>query len=366
MLQMVHARTRDPAATRPTAARLLRPARPRAAPATAHRRAVPGHRDQQHRPRTAVGRRPRRRRNQPVTGADPLPRLGLGLVELSAQAHLALLDVIHGRLPDAHRRAGAAQDIAERRGWASEPQALALYAALALTDLDGTGSTRPQQRSTPAWPSATAARTSPADWCWPSPRSSSRSPGATRPRPAPRQPGWTGSRPRPVSCRRCWHGGAPSPTPTRYLAAGQPQAAIERLDRRNPEPSGSPPPWNASAWPRPDCCCTNPTPRSTCSTPTRRRRCRTGARGRGRILAAVAADRTHRDTAALAAITDAIDLAHGVGMTRPFLAAGPQVAAADRPPPARRRPAPRLHPRADRRHHRRSARPATPAPPSTR
>jgi len=37
----------------------------------------------------------------------------------------------------------------------------------------------------------------------------------------------------------------------------------------------------------------------------------------------VAAGRMHRDTAALAAITRAIDLAQGVGMIRPFLAAGP-------------------------------------------
>jgi len=61
--------------------------------------------------------------------------MGLGLVELSTHAHLALLDAIHGRIPDAARRADAAQLIAERRGWSSEPQALALYAALALTGI---------------------------------------------------------------------------------------------------------------------------------------------------------------------------------------------------------------------------------------
>src|SRR5664279_5143246 len=48
---------------------------------------------------------------------------------------MALLDAIHGRIPDAARRADAAQLIAERRGWSSEPQALALYAALALTGI---------------------------------------------------------------------------------------------------------------------------------------------------------------------------------------------------------------------------------------
>ena len=70
-----------------------------------------------------------------------------------------------------------------------------------------------------------------------------------------------------------------------------------------------------------------------------RRRARPARRGRGgaaavpgtrrrgpKILAAVAADRTHRDTAALAAITEAIDLAHSVGIIRPFVAAGPRIA----------------------------------------
>jgi LuxR family transcriptional regulator, maltose regulon positive regulatory protein len=62
--------------------------------------------------------------------------LGLGLTEMTAQAHLALLDVIHGRLPDDHRRASAVREVADRRGWASEPQALALHAALALIHLE--------------------------------------------------------------------------------------------------------------------------------------------------------------------------------------------------------------------------------------
>ena len=44
-----------------------------------------------------------------------------------------------------------------------------------------------------------------------------------------------------------------------------------------------------------------------------------------RILAAVATDRMHRDTAALKFMTEAIGLAHSVGIVRPFLTAGPQV-----------------------------------------
>ena len=61
--------------------------------------------------------------------------MGLGLVELSTQAHLAVLDVIHGRLRAALRATVAAQDVARRKGWSSEPQALGLYAASAMTHL---------------------------------------------------------------------------------------------------------------------------------------------------------------------------------------------------------------------------------------
>ena len=46
-----------------------------------------------------------------------------------------------------------------------------------------------------------------------------------------------------------------------------------------------------------------------------------------RVLAALAADRLHRDTAAMAAMSDAVDVAHGVGITRPFRAGGPRVEA---------------------------------------
>jgi LuxR family transcriptional regulator, maltose regulon positive regulatory protein len=52
-----------------------------------------------------------------------------------------------------------------------------------------------------------------------------------------------------------------------------------------------------------------------------------GAVVEARVLAAVAADRMHRDTAAMAAITEAVDLAQGVGIVRPFLAGGPRVTA---------------------------------------
>ena len=59
--------------------------------------------------------------------------LGSGLTMVSARAYLSVLDVLHGRLQQAHRRATSVRAAVERRGWAAEPQALGLYVALGLT-----------------------------------------------------------------------------------------------------------------------------------------------------------------------------------------------------------------------------------------
>jgi len=69
-----------------------------------------------------------------LTAAEALAReLGMGLSLVTAAAHLAVLDVIHGRLRQAHRRASAVRGLVDRRGWAAEPQALGLYVALGMT-----------------------------------------------------------------------------------------------------------------------------------------------------------------------------------------------------------------------------------------
>ena len=52
-----------------------------------------------------------------------------------------------------------------------------------------------------------------------------------------------------------------------------------------------------------------------------------GAMIEASILSAVAADRMNRATAALTAITHAIELAHDTDITRPFVAAGPRISA---------------------------------------
>lgn len=59
--------------------------------------------------------------------------LGMGLAEISAQVNLSVLQVIGGRVRAAHDDASAAQLIVDRRGWAPEPQSLGLYVALGMT-----------------------------------------------------------------------------------------------------------------------------------------------------------------------------------------------------------------------------------------
>lgn len=61
--------------------------------------------------------------------------LGVGLTAVTAGAHLAVLDVIHGRFDEALRRTTDARQVVDRRGWAAEPQALATYVATGMTML---------------------------------------------------------------------------------------------------------------------------------------------------------------------------------------------------------------------------------------
>ncbi len=61
--------------------------------------------------------------------------LGLLLPQLNALGHLALLEAFRGRCTSAERHATRAGEIIDRRGWGSEPQALATYLAQALVEL---------------------------------------------------------------------------------------------------------------------------------------------------------------------------------------------------------------------------------------
>ncbi|MEE4024506.1 LuxR C-terminal-related transcriptional regulator [Gordonia sp. PKS22-38] len=62
--------------------------------------------------------------------------VGVSLVAMAADTYLALTDLVRGDLPEAAVRTAAIGVLAERRGWARQPQTLALYAARALMYLE--------------------------------------------------------------------------------------------------------------------------------------------------------------------------------------------------------------------------------------
>jgi LuxR family maltose regulon positive regulatory protein len=258
-----------------------------------------------------------------------LPRcreLGLGLTELSVHGHLALLDVIHGRLPAAAQRAGAALELADRRGWTAEPQALGLHTSMALVNveqgrsafsgsvgIDGLADSGADTDVACRLVLAIAAiehaaasgdgiradeagirldeiqlragRLPPllAGWCTAAHAAADLTAGR-----------WN------AAMDRVKAPGGPSPYSD---ALGQLVVAKARLLLDQPQQSIDALRPLLSAAPR-----------------------FRGAAVEARILAAVAADRLHRDIAAMTAMTEAIALAHSVGMIRPFLTAGPRVA----------------------------------------
>lgn len=61
--------------------------------------------------------------------------LGLLLPNLNAIGHLAVLEALQGRCRQAYRRAAEGIGIIERRGWASEPQGVASFLAAGLVEL---------------------------------------------------------------------------------------------------------------------------------------------------------------------------------------------------------------------------------------
>jgi len=252
--------------------------------------------------------------------------LGIGLTELSAQSHLALLDVIHGRLRAAAQRAGAALDLAARRGWTAEPQAVGLHAASALVDVEQGRSEKNGGVGIDGLDNAGCGTD--------------------------------------VACRLVLAIAAIDDATARGDGVLADEAVI-RLDRIQLQAGRLPPllaGWCTAAHAAADL-----TARRCTSAIDRVRAADAGSaypdalgqivvarawllldqpqrsidalrpllsvaprfRGPGveaRILAAVAADRLHRDIAAMTAMTEAVGLAHSVGMVRPFLTAGPQVA----------------------------------------
>jgi LuxR family maltose regulon positive regulatory protein len=252
----------------------------------------------------------------------------MGLAEMSAQGHLSVLQVIDGRLGSADTEASAALQVVDRRGWAAEPQALGLFVALGMTFLawdrlddaadviaaglaaSNTGSETSSRLAmgitavgiAVARGDAAAARSAAARlgaeleqvddrpdllarWCavaQAQARLISGDPkaaiGLVRP-PADDDRGFGAALERVVLAKA-------------ELALGRPQV-LPALLASLLEPD---PPYLGPAV-------------------------------EARVLLAVAAERQHRDGAALASVTEAIDLAQQAGIRRPFLDAGPAAAA---------------------------------------
>ena len=247
--------------------------------------------------------------------------LGLGLVELSTRAHLTVLDVIHGRLPQAEQATAAALDVANRKGWASEPQALGLYAASALTHLERDQLAAAQQQLA----AGIAVSNSGSDVSCRLVLAiaavgvdvARRDPDTARAAAARlnRIRADAGDLP-PFLARWCTVAHADA-----LLAAGEPVAAMTLIGE-SPAPGGYPAALERVALAKARLMLHQPEAALTVLDPL----IGTAVLYRGpvveaEIIAALSADLIRRDTAAMTAITDAVDLAHNVGMIRPFRAA---------------------------------------------
>ena len=250
---------------------------------------------------------------------------GLALTELSAQAYLAILDVIHGRLHEARRRADAAQDLAVQRGWTGQPQALALFAALAMTQLeqgqlDTAAATVDSAGALSRAGSDTGCRVA-LGIAAVGIAVAGQAPLAAHAAAAQMDAivSQVGDLP-PMLSRWCAVAHANA-----YLAAGQPDAAIALIGASSRAGRYV---WTleqiALAKARlllgqPEVALDLLAPIGTTALPHRALLVEAG------VLAAVAAERMHRLTAALTALTEAIDLAQPDDIYRPFLQAGVQI-----------------------------------------
>lgn len=265
--------------------------------------------------------------------AETARELQLLLPHLNAIGHLALSDVLVGRCTSASRRTAEAMEIIDRRGWGSEPQALATYLAQALVDLA-------RQRPTEAGHHVSRGLSSSVHH---TDRALRLALGAARVEVAV---GRGDARAAMAADERVLDGLERTPDATAVLRtliavagadalllAGQPERAAARLLADSPTSNR-----NGSAIP---------------ATLTGRERIclaraalATGAIGRvpaliepvlarptvdreatiaAHLLLAVLADRSHRDTAAFAAIETAVDLAYPERIRRPFVAVGDRV-----------------------------------------
>jgi LuxR family maltose regulon positive regulatory protein len=326
MMRVVHSRFRNPARTAPTAAQLLGvlDAPGRRLPSTRHHRVITTN-------NLAIGRLWSGELDDAATTLSTVRtdsrELGLGLTELGALGHLALLDAIHGRLQDAARRTAAGHDIAQRRGWTGEPIALVLFLARAITHLERN---QLDQASTSIEQCLAISRDGSDAACRVALGITGIGVAVTR-RDAPAASAaavrldkirdTAGELP-PMLAHWCSIAHADA-----HLTCADPDAALHRLDTPG-EPTAYTSGLERIVRAKARLMLNQPAaaldlldPTLTGSVPYR------VSLVEANVLAAVAADGMNRATAALTAITRAVDLAHDAGITRPFVAAGPRVLA---------------------------------------
>lgn len=259
--------------------------------------------------------------------------LGIGLTELSVHGHLALLDVIHGDLPAASQRAEAAWNLAIRRGWTTEPQALGLRAAKAMVDLEQGQSAVPGYNDGSNYDGGFGGGDN--EWVGTDvgcrlvlaiatiDQAVAGDEAITADEAAVRLDLIRGQAGRLPVLLAGWCNAAQAAAD---LAAGRWTDAINRVEASGVR-SAFPDALGRIVVARARLLLDQPqqaidTLQPLLTTAPRFR----GPAVQARVLAAVAADRLHRDTAALTAFSQAVGLAHSVGMVRPFLTAGPGVA----------------------------------------
>jgi len=261
-----------------------------------------------------------------LASADPESlELGLPLVNINAAGHRALLEALQGRNRLAERRARQTTQIIDRRGWSSEPQSLAAYLAMGLVELsrghvDAAGaqvdhglsaSGRQTDRSLRLALAIAAVQVAVLR----------RDPAAAFLADARLRAGLTRT-PKANELLVRWGAVAGAEA---LLLADRPAEALERIGR----PGGG---GFAAAWER--CCLA-------------RARFATGQQRAAEVLIepllepgysyrepaiqawlvqAVMSDRNHRETAALAAVSAAVDLAQPEHIRRPFMVTGGLVA----------------------------------------
>ncbi len=258
---------------------------------------------------------------------DQAGELGMGLAELTAKAHLSVLEVIHGRLRSADAASRAALDVVHRRGWAAEPQALGVYVALGMTllawnRLDEAKDVIAAGLAASSTGSDTACRLA-LGIAAVGVGVARGDAGAARAAAARLEAelAETGNRP-DLLARWCAVAQAQA-----WLTAGDAAAAL-RCVARGTDEEGYTAALERVVLAKAALLLGRPQSATELLTPlTKPDPAYLGPAIEARVLLAVAADQRHRGNEALTLISDAIDLAEPEELIRPFLDAGPPAAA---------------------------------------